>query len=84
MPTICVAACCSNQKDEAKGISLHVIPFFEDERPEADGDAKAPSLSCLISYSGDELSGDSSEFSALNSTSSSDEDILLSWVSSTS
>ena len=53
MPTICVAACCSNQKDEAKGISLHVIPFFEDERPEADGDMKAPS--CSISYSGDEL-----------------------------
>ncbi|KAK2559627.1 hypothetical protein P5673_017708 [Acropora cervicornis] len=43
----------------------------------ADGDAKAPSLSCSISYSGDELSGDSSEFSSLNSTSSSDEDILL-------
>ena len=76
MPTICVAACCSNQKDEAKGISLHVIPFFED-------DAKARSLSCSISYSGDELSGDSSEFSSLNSTSS-DEDILLFWVSSTS
>ncbi|XP_015774492.1 PREDICTED: THAP domain-containing protein 5-like [Acropora digitifera] len=35
MPTICVAAGCSNQKDKAKGISLHVIPFFEDERPEA-------------------------------------------------
>ena len=84
MLTICVAACCSNQKDEAKGISLHVIPFFEDERPEADRDAKAPSLSCSISYSGEELSGDSSEFSALNSTSSSDEHILLSWVSSTS
>ena len=27
--------CCSNQKDKAKGISLHVIPFFEDEQPEA-------------------------------------------------
>ena len=84
MPTICVAAGCSNQKDEAKGILLHVIPFFEDERPEADGDAKAPSLSCSISYSGDELSGDSSEFSSLNSTSSSDEDISPFWVSSTS
>ena len=35
MPTICVAAGCSNQKDKAEGISLHVIPFFEDERPEA-------------------------------------------------
>ena len=35
MPTIFVAAGCSNQKDEAKGISLHVIPFFKDERPEA-------------------------------------------------
>ena len=35
MPTICVAAGCSNQKDEAQGISLHVIPFFEDDRPEA-------------------------------------------------
>ena len=35
MPTICVAAGCSNQKDEAKGISQHVIPFFEDDRPEA-------------------------------------------------
>ena len=122
MPRICVAAGCCNQKDEAKGKSLHVIPFFEDERPEAkrrrkkwvdfvkqkrakwqpskhsvtcsvhfkpedferrfdgiqplaNGDAKALSLS---------LSGDSSEFSSLNSTSSSDEDILLFWVSSTS
>ena len=31
MPTICVVACCSNEADEAKGISLHVIPFFGDE-----------------------------------------------------
>ena len=129
MPTIFVASGCSNQKDEAKGISLHVIPFFEDERPEANrrrtkwvdfvkqkrakwqpsnhsticsvhfkpedhsasasgasanADAKALSLSFSISYPGDELSGDSSEFSSLNSTSSSDEDILLFWVSSTS
>ena len=50
----------------------------------ADGDAKALSLSCSISYSGDELSGDSSEFSSLKSTSSSDEHISLFWVSSTS
>ena len=35
MPEVCVAAGCSNQKDEVKGISLHVIPFFEDDRPEA-------------------------------------------------
>ena len=35
MPTICIAAGCSSKKDKAKGISLHVIPFFEDERPEA-------------------------------------------------
>ena len=35
MPTRCVAAGCSNQKDGTKGVSLHVIPFFEDERPEA-------------------------------------------------
>lgn len=36
MPTICIAAGCS-QKDEAKGILLHVIhvPFFGDELPEA-------------------------------------------------
>ena len=27
--------CCSNQKDEDKGILLHMIPFFEDDRPEA-------------------------------------------------
>ena len=36
MPEVCVAAGCSNQKDEVKGISLHVIPFFEDDRPEED------------------------------------------------
>ena len=100
MPTICVAAGCCNHKDEAKDMSQHVIPFFEDERAEAkrrrkkwvdfvkqkrakwqpskhsvicsvhfkpedferrfdriqplaDGDAKALSLSCSISYSGD-------------------------------
>ena len=35
MPTICVAAGCSNQKDEVRGVLLHVIPFFEDDRPEA-------------------------------------------------
>ena len=35
MPTICVAAGCSNQKDEVKGIMLHVIPFLEDDCPEA-------------------------------------------------
>ena len=29
MPTICVAAGCNNQKDEGKGISLHVIPFLK-------------------------------------------------------
>ena len=35
MLTICVAAGSSKQKDKAKGISLHVIPFFKEERPEA-------------------------------------------------
>ena len=35
MPEVCVAAGCSNQKDEVKGISLHVIPFLEDDCPEA-------------------------------------------------
>ena len=35
MPTICIAAGCSNQNDEAQGISLHVSPCFEDDRPEA-------------------------------------------------
>ena len=28
MPTICIAVGFSNLKDEAKGISLHVIPFL--------------------------------------------------------
>ena len=37
MPTICVTACCSNQKEEAQGILLHVIPFFEDDPPEGEG-----------------------------------------------
>ena len=35
MPTICVVARCHNRKDEAKGVSLLVIPFFKDERSEA-------------------------------------------------
>ena len=35
MPTIRVAASCSNQKDKVQGISLHVIPFFEDDHQEA-------------------------------------------------
>ena len=78
MPTICVAAGCSNQKDEAKGISLHVIPFFEDERPDAKRRRKK-----WVDFV-KQLSRDSSEFSSLNSTSSFDEDILLFWVSSTS
>lgn len=33
MPERCVIANCSNVKDTAKGISLHRIPFYEDERP---------------------------------------------------
>ena len=35
MPTICVAAGCSNQKDDVQGTLLHEIPFFKDDRPEA-------------------------------------------------
>ena len=39
MPTICVPADCSNQKDKAKGISLHVYPFLKtsDQRPRGEG-----------------------------------------------
>ena len=35
MPTVCVAPGCSNQRDESRGIALHIIPFFNDERAEA-------------------------------------------------
>jgi len=35
MPTICVAAGCSNQKDNVQGTLLHEIPFFKDDCPEA-------------------------------------------------
>lgn len=35
MPAICVAAGCSNLKDDVQGTSLYEIPFFEDDRPEA-------------------------------------------------
>ena len=32
MPAICVAAGCSNLKDDVQGTSLYEIPFFEDDR----------------------------------------------------
>ena len=35
MPTRCVAAGCSNTPDSSKGIFLHNIPFYGDDRPEA-------------------------------------------------
>ena len=35
MPTICVATGCSNQNDDAQGISLHVIPVFMGHRRQA-------------------------------------------------
>ena len=35
MPERCVVAGCSNIRDVKNGISLHRIPFFNDERPEA-------------------------------------------------
>ena len=31
----CVVYGCSNTKDEKRGISIHQIPFFGDQRPEA-------------------------------------------------
>ena len=35
MPDRCVVANCSNVNDPSNGISLHRIPFWNDERPEA-------------------------------------------------
>ena len=35
MPERCVVFGCSNVKDTKKGISLHIIPYFGDERQEA-------------------------------------------------
>ena len=35
MPDRCVVFGCSNRADAEKGISLHRIPFWNDERPEA-------------------------------------------------
>ena len=35
MPTRCVAAGCSSTRDVKEGISLHRIPFFGNENPEA-------------------------------------------------
>ena len=34
MPTVCVAPGRSNQRDKSRGIKLHIIPFFDDERGE--------------------------------------------------
>ena len=34
MPERCVVAGCSNIKDVTNRISLHLIPFFDDDRPE--------------------------------------------------
>ena len=34
MPYKCVVAGCSNIKDVTYGISLHLIPFFDDDHPE--------------------------------------------------
>ena len=35
MPKRCVVAGCDNVADKEKGISLHRIPYLQDERPEA-------------------------------------------------
>ena len=35
MPTGCVAGGCSNTPDLEKGIALHSIPYFGDDRPQA-------------------------------------------------
>ena len=35
MPERCVVARCSSIKDIAKGVSLHAIPYYGDDRPEA-------------------------------------------------
>ena len=35
MPNRCVVGGCSNTANRAEGISLHLIPFAGDERPEA-------------------------------------------------
>lgn len=35
MPNRCVVGGCSNTPDMEKGIALHIIPFFDDNRPEA-------------------------------------------------
>ena len=35
MPKRCVAAGCSNERNLEEGISLHKLPFYGDDRPEA-------------------------------------------------
>ena len=35
MPARCVAANCGNVKDKGRAISVHLIPFYGDTRPEA-------------------------------------------------
>jgi len=35
MPTSCVVGGCSNKRNIQKGIALHTIPFYDDDRPEA-------------------------------------------------
>ena len=35
MPKRCVVAGCGNVRDKEKGISIHLIPYAQDERPEA-------------------------------------------------
>ena len=35
MPKRCVAASCSNERNLKEGISLHKLPFYGDDRPEA-------------------------------------------------
>ena len=34
MPERCIVAGCSSLKDVTNGITLHLIPFFDDDRPE--------------------------------------------------
>ncbi len=35
MPARCILPTCNNNPDKERGIALHPIPFFDDDRPEA-------------------------------------------------
>ena len=48
----CVIYGCSNTKDEKRGISIHQVPFFGDQRPEAKKDGES---GCLRKSQAEEL-----------------------------